>query len=122
MRLRFLALIVPLAVLAGCHNSAPKNDQRSASGEVLQGTTTDAMIPLGQLTSQPPLLPPTSKGPATPEQAADQDNGASSALDVDSGAPDEAATPAPAPTSTSTPAAPASAAPSPARGGGSPQG
>ena len=46
-RLRCLAVLVPLALLAGCNKSNPQNDKRSATGEVLQGTTTDAMIPLG---------------------------------------------------------------------------
>ena len=104
-RLRCLAVLVPLAFLAGCNKSNPQNDKRSASGEVLQGTTTDAMIPLGELTSSPPLLPPTGKGPATPEQAADQDNG-TSAVDVTSGTSDEAATPAAATPTASTSATP----------------
>jgi hypothetical protein len=107
MRLRSLILLLPLVALAGCNGSGPKNDKRSATGEVLQGTTSDAMLPLGQLTSQPPLLPPTSKGPATPEQAADQNSRGTSAIDAGSAAPDEAATRAPA----TTPAAPASATP-----------
>jgi hypothetical protein len=107
MRLRSLILLLPLIALAACNSSGPKNDKRSATGEVLQGTTSDAMLPLGQLTSQPPLLPPTSKGPTTPEQAADQNSGRPSAIDAGSGTPDHAATPAPA----ITPAAPASTAP-----------
>ena len=104
-RLRSLLLLLPALALTACNNSGPKNDKRSATGEVLQGTTTDAMIPLGELTSSPPLLPPTSKGPATPEQAADQDNG-TSAVDVTSGTSDEAATPAAATPTASTSATP----------------
>jgi hypothetical protein len=102
--LRCLAVLLPLALLAGCNKSNPQNDKRSATGEVLQGTTTDAMIPLGQLTSHPPLLPPTTKGPTTPEQAADQDNG-SSAVDADSDAADDAATAAPSPAPSPAPSA-----------------
>jgi len=117
-RLRCLALLVPLVILAGCNKSNPQNDKRSATGEVLQGTTTDAMIPLGQLTSQPPLLPPTGKGPATPEQAADQDNGTGAATDADSDAADDTVTAAPG----AAPSPAPSAVPSPGRGGGSPQG
>jgi len=102
MHLRSLILLLPILALAACNNTGPKNDKRSASGEVLEGTTSDSMLPLGQLTSQPPLLPPTSKGPQTPEQAADQDNGnaaddATSGASGDATTPAAAATPAPAP-------------------------
>jgi hypothetical protein len=103
MRLRSLILLLPALALAACNNSGPKNDKRSATGEVLQGTTTDAMIPLGQLTSQPPLLPPKGKGATTPEQAADQDNG-TDASDADSETPDDGAT-APTPTPSPAPSA-----------------
>lgn len=106
MRLRSFILLAPLVALAACNNSGPENDKRSATGEVLQGTTTDAMIPLGHLTSHPPLLP-ASKTATTPEQAADQDDGDTSAVNASSGAPGEAATPAP----TGTPAAAPSTAP-----------
>ena len=103
MRLRSLILLFPVLALGACNNAGTKNDKRSATGEVLQGTTTDAMIPLGQLTSQPPLLPPTGKGPATPEQAADQDNGPA-ATDADSDTADTGVA--------ATPTTPPSAAPS----------
>jgi hypothetical protein len=106
MRLRSLILLLPALALVACNNSGPKNDKRSATGEVLQGTTTDAMIPLGQLTSQPPLLPPKGNGPTTPEQAADQDNGAG-ASDTDGKTPNDGATATP----TAPPSAAASAAP-----------
>jgi hypothetical protein len=102
-RLRLLSLLVPLVSLGACHK-APKNDQRSASGEVLQGTTSDAMIPLGQLTSQPPLLLAQGKAPTTPEQAAAQGSGEASTTDVSSGALDQTTTAAPAATPSSAPA------------------
>ena len=103
-RLSSLVLLVPLVLLAACHKSS-ENDKRSATGEVLQGTTSDDMIPLGQLTSQPPLLPHQGKAPTTPEQAADA--GGVDVTEVDSAASDGAAAPTPTPT----PGAPASAAP-----------
>lgn len=96
-RLRLLVLLVPLASLAACHKP-PQKDQRSATGEVLQGTTTDAMIPLGQLTSKPPLLPQQAKAPTTPEQAADQDTDNTGTVDVSSETSSEPAAPAPTPT------------------------
>lgn len=95
--LRSTALVVPLALLAACHGSNPKNDQRSAQGEVLKGTTSDAMLPLGQLTSQPPLLPPTNKGPKTPEQAADAGSADTGTTEATSAEPGAAAAPVPAP-------------------------
>ena len=56
----------------------------------------DDMIPLGQLTSQPPLLPHQGKAPTTPEQAADA--GGVDVTEVDSAASDGAAAPTPTPT------------------------
>ena len=106
MRLRSLLLLLPALALTACNNSGPKNDKRSATGEVLQGTTTDAMIPLGQLTSQPPLLPPKGKGATTPEQAADQDNG-TAVTDADSDTSDAST----AATAATPPSPAASAAP-----------
>ena len=46
-----------LAVLAGCggKKSAKSDDQRTASGQILPGTTSDAMIAYDALTSQPPV-------------------------------------------------------------------
>ena len=99
---RSLAVLMPLALLAACHKPAP-NDQRSASGEVLQGTTSDAMLPLDSLKSQGPTLAP-SEEKSTPEGQDDQDkkapdldavaSGASSDATSDDGTPDAAA-PAP---------------------------
>ena len=73
---RFLAPLVPLALLAACGDDAAEDgDGRSASGEVLEGTASDAMLPLDQLRSEPPLLAPE-RAPAAggapgegPEQA-----------------------------------------------------
>ena len=46
-----------LAALAGCGDkkSAKSDDQRTASGQILPGTTSDAMIAYDALTSQPPV-------------------------------------------------------------------
>ncbi|MGN6498778.1 MAG: hypothetical protein ACTHKM_01360, partial [Tsuneonella sp.] len=38
-------------------SSTPADDKRSAEGQVLGGTISDAMLPLDTVTSQPPLLP-----------------------------------------------------------------
>ncbi len=52
----FLALI-PLALLTAC-NEEPADDGRAASGEVLEGTISDAMLPLDRVQSEPPLEDP----------------------------------------------------------------
>ena len=100
MTYRSLALLLPLVLLAGCHKSA-KNDQRSASGEVLQGTTSDAMLPLDSLKSQPPLLAP-SEQKSTPEGVEDTASGVEDVTSETSAVPeaDAEATPAPAPSGT----------------------
>jgi len=91
-------LLVALSTLAlaACHKGAKNNDQRTASGEVLQGSIGDAMIPYESLKSKPPLAPRTAtKGPAA--AAADDAGVADSAASAD--APAEAApaaSPAPA--------------------------
>jgi len=99
MRLtRSLALLLPLLLLAGCNNKPSRNDQRSASGEVLQGTIGDDMLPLDKLKSQPPLLAP-SEGKSTPEGAADEASGAADATSETSAEPDTGASPVPSPSS-----------------------
>jgi hypothetical protein len=55
---RFLAPLVPLALLAACGDEPAEDGERSASGEVLEGTISDAMLPLDQVQSKPPLLAP----------------------------------------------------------------
>jgi hypothetical protein len=105
-------LILPLALLAGCNgNKTDRNDQRSASGEVLQGTTSDAMLPLDKLKSQGPMLAPSERK-STPEGVDDEGSGVDEATSETSAAPEDGATASPSPSPSS----------SPARGGGSPQG
>ena len=100
-RLSSLALLLPLVLLAGCHKTA-KNDERSASGEVLQGTISDSMLPLDKLKSQPPLLAP-SQEKTTPEGVDDETSGETGAADGTSGGSEVVATPAPQPAQTGNP-------------------
>lgn len=50
-------LALPL-LLAGCGGDRSADDDRSASGEVLEGTISDAMLPVDTVSSQPPLAEP----------------------------------------------------------------
>lgn len=101
MRLRSLALLLPLLLLAGCNKSA-KNDQRSASGEVLQGTTSDAMLPLDKLKSQGPMLAPSERK-TTPEGVDDESSGLDDVTSESSAAPADATSAAPSPAPSSAP-------------------
>ena len=55
---RLLLALPALALLAACGGDAPANDSRSASGEVLEGTISDAMLPVDTVRSEPPLEDP----------------------------------------------------------------
>lgn len=58
--MRQRSLLVPAlacALLAACGGEAEGgDDDRTASGEVLEGSVSDTMIPLDRLDSQPPLI------------------------------------------------------------------
>jgi hypothetical protein len=66
---RVMVAAVLVLQLAACGGGSGDDDERTASGEVLEGSITDEMLPLDQVTSQPPLLKiePTSK----PSEGAD---------------------------------------------------
>lgn len=70
MKNRLLILAIPALTLAAC-NSGTEEKGGTASGEVLEGTISDAMLPLDTLTSQPPI--------ATPEPVAGAGSAASDA-------------------------------------------
>lgn len=53
--MRFVPLLVAPLLLAACSGEADDDDDRTASGEVLEGTISDAMLPLDTVRSQPPL-------------------------------------------------------------------
>ncbi|MDE2405974.1 MAG: hypothetical protein KGM17_14990 [Sphingomonadales bacterium] len=99
-----IPLLAAIAVLAlsGCHRDGKGGDQRTASGQVLQGSISDAMIPYEALTSKPPLAPRVAAKPA--RGAAADATGDAAAAD---GAPADAA---PAPPSAAAPAATPSSA------------
>ena len=102
IKLNHLVLIAALGLaLAAC-----KDDQKAtggtAGGEILPGSTSDAMLPLDSVRSQAPLAPHSGKPETSPGAAATPGKG--TAKPADSAAPDE---PAPA----QAPAEPAPAEP-----------
>ena len=64
-RLSFIAAILPVAVLAACgDNGATEEADGAASGEVLEGTISDEMLPIDRTKSQPPLVQSQQSGDA----------------------------------------------------------
>ena len=56
---RLLLALPALALLAACGGSkTSENDGRAASGEVLEGTISDEMLPVDRVQSEPPLEDP----------------------------------------------------------------
>jgi hypothetical protein len=89
------AILAALALLAaGCTEeaAAPAKQGARATGEVLGGEISDAMIPLEQLESQAPLAP--RQGPTASDVDAEQPE-IEPAAGVDGAAPSEGAEPAP---------------------------
>jgi hypothetical protein len=80
--LRMAGGLALVAALAGCgeKKAAKSDDQRQASGQILPGTISDAMIAYDALTSQPPV--------AAVKREASAAQGAESAVEA---APAEAA-------------------------------
>ena len=65
-----LVFLIPLALLAAC-NDAPADEGRAASGEVLEGTISDAMLPIDTVKSEPPLEDPEAFAKVQSEAAED---------------------------------------------------
>jgi hypothetical protein len=73
--IRCLTSIAAFGLLAACGGDAPppeSDDARTASGEVLEGTISDAMLPVETLKSQPPLARPSPSAGDTGESAANE--------------------------------------------------
>jgi hypothetical protein len=100
LTLRPALVLAAIALLAACNKSPDTN--RSASGEVLEGTISDNMLPLDKVTSQPPLAAPTGsgKGGAKAGAGAGADTTAADSGAGDTAAPDSAS-PAEAPAAAS---------------------
>ena len=88
IRLAPLAPLVAALLLAGCNGDQAPAEEGAASGEILPGSISDAMIPTDTVQSQPPLMAPEPAGAgATPEDGAEGEESASE----DDAAPDAAA-------------------------------
>lgn len=69
--IRLLAPVAALAALAGCGGETKtETERKTAAGEVLGGTVSDAMLPLDTVRSQsPPLQQAAKSGEGAPETA-----------------------------------------------------
>jgi hypothetical protein len=92
----FLALL-PLALLAACGGDAPTDDGRAASGEVLEGTISDAMLPLDRVQSEPPLEDPEAFAEARSADGEDEAGTTPDAEEQAGSEPSEADQPDPEP-------------------------
>lgn len=76
--MRLIAAVALCLVLSACDwfGGGEEDDDRTSSGEVLEGTISDAMLPLDTVRSQPPLAKVTGKpgedGAEPDEEAADE--------------------------------------------------
>jgi hypothetical protein len=52
-----VCLVASSLVLAGCQKEKKSGEARTAQGEILPGSASDAMLPLDSVRSQPPLAP-----------------------------------------------------------------
>ena len=92
---RLLIAVSPLVLLAACGKNAPADDSRSASGEVLQGTVSDAMLPLDSVKSEPPFEDP--KAAQAAQEAAAEGTETGTDAPAESETPEDEATETPVP-------------------------
>ena len=67
---RLSCALPALVLLAGCGGEAPADDGRAASGDVLEGTISDDMLPVDRARSEPPLEDPEAFAKARTEAGA----------------------------------------------------
>jgi hypothetical protein len=70
MKIRHALLVLPALLLVGC-GTKKTDDERKATGEVLQGTISDSELPLERVSSQPPLAKAEPKPGASGAEASD---------------------------------------------------
>ena len=80
-------LVLPALALGGC-GQKKEADDRKASGKVLDGTISDAQLPLDTVTSQPPLAPSQARPGASASDASDATDDADDPASVDAQQPE----------------------------------
>ena len=88
---RLIVTLLPIALLAACTEEPV--DEGQATGEVLEGTVSDAMLPLDRVRSEAPLEDPEAFAEAQEKAAAEPGGAAapsSEAEAADDAEPDEA--------------------------------
>jgi hypothetical protein len=93
--MRSIAALALVVLLAGCDwfGGDKAEDERTASGQVLEGTISDSMLPLDTVRSEPPLAKSTggaSEGAAPDTEATDapeegDESAVTDAIDASSG-------------------------------------
>ena len=101
-RLAFAFALLPLGLLAACDRE--RAEEGTASGEVLEGTVSDAMLPLDRVRSEAPLEDPEAFAEAQEKAAAETGGAAAPASESDAAddAEQEEDTPVAEPTPEST--------------------
>ena len=92
-------ILASFALLAGCGDDAPATDAegREASGEVLEGSISDDMLPIEGVRSQPPLADPEAEPVTASVGGASASSPAADEAPARDSAPQPAAEPEPAP-------------------------
>ncbi len=104
LHMRLAALAALSLALAACQGEKKPAEATTAQGEILQGSASDAMLPLDTVRSQPPLAPEATesgkpgKGGKHGEAVTDASEAASDAAEAPTAtaAPSPAAAPTPA--------------------------
>lgn len=101
---RMLTTTMALAALGACDRDQPAATRASAEGEILEGSVSDAMLPLDTVRSQPPLAPRSeASGTADTKDRSRDAAGAERERDSGPGEPVEPPADAPAPEEEATP-------------------
>lgn len=81
---RLTMLLLPAFALAACGEEEQRADDRTAQGEILDGTISDDMLPLDTVTSQPPLMKeaPKASGSGAATEATDDAEEEAASLDA----------------------------------------
>ena len=102
--------LLPIVLLPACGGGENRDGDGRASGQVAEGTISDAMLPLDTVRSQAPLAAPESLAGGSPGTKAKDKNSATDQGEAGTEASDANASPAPSPSREASPADPIGAA------------